>query len=123
MNNHSNIIKSFEAQVDNNPQKLAWVFIKDNLKGNVRIKQGAFRYENISLDIQLSKRQAECLFLILRGKTAKEISVLLKLSQRTIESYIDDLKFKLRVNTKNELLEIVTYKGYFNFIPKHWCIH
>ncbi|MEO8402099.1 MAG: LuxR C-terminal-related transcriptional regulator [Gammaproteobacteria bacterium] len=51
-----------------------------------------------------TKREKECLFYILRGKTARETGKLLNLSTRTIETYINNLKIKLNVSTKSELI-------------------
>lgn len=53
----------------------------------------------------LSPREAECLQLIATtGKSTKQIATLLNLSNKTIESYIRNLKIKLRCHTKAELV-------------------
>ncbi len=51
----------------------------------------------------LSKRELECLFLQLRGKTAREIAAILNLSRRTIEFYADNIKNKLGCQNKAEV--------------------
>ncbi len=55
-------------------------------------------------DIYLSKRETECVTLLAKGNTAKEIAAQLNLSPRTIEHYIENVKNKLGVSTKSELL-------------------
>jgi DNA-binding CsgD family transcriptional regulator len=45
-------------------------------------------------DVPMSKREIECLFYLSKGKTMKEIGLLLKLSPRTIESYLNNAKIK-----------------------------
>lgn len=55
-------------------------------------------------DQRLSKRQTEVLCLLVRGKTVKEISLLLGLSQRTVEHYFEAVKIKLNVFTRSELI-------------------
>ena len=55
--------------------------------------------------IKLSKRQAECLHYLKHGKTYKECAYLMGLSPRTIEHYVDDLKNKLNVYSKSQLIE------------------
>lgn len=55
--------------------------------------------------VYLSKRELECLRFLLRGKTAKDIASLLLLSPRTIEFYLDNIKRKMGVSSKSELIE------------------
>lgn len=69
--------------------------------------------------VGLSTRELECLFLQLRGKTAKEIAEILKLSKRTIEYYIDNLKTKFGCLNKTELLMAAMAHGYQYHIPKN----
>lgn len=53
----------------------------------------------------LSKREAECLYFLLRGNTAKNIANILRLSPRTVEHYLENVKMKFNVRTKTELIE------------------
>jgi len=57
-----------------------------------------------NLSIALSSREAECLYHLRQGKTAKETAEALFLSPRTIETHIDNIKQKACVRTKLELL-------------------
>lgn len=59
---------------------------------------------NDELYSQLSKRQKECALMLLNGMTTKEISEALKLSQRTIETYVNNLKYKLHCQNKTQLI-------------------
>ena len=54
--------------------------------------------------LNLSVRESECLFYLIRGKTAKSIAAKLNLSVRTVESYIDYIKFKMGCYTKEDLI-------------------
>jgi DNA-binding CsgD family transcriptional regulator len=54
--------------------------------------------------IKITSRQSECINLLLKGATAKEIAKRLKLSNRTIESYIDNLKTKFHAHNKTDLI-------------------
>ena len=56
-------------------------------------------------DIYLSKRESECLYLYARGKIARDIAIMLGLSRRTVEHYLDKVKTKMGVASKNELIE------------------
>lgn len=51
----------------------------------------------------LSLRERECLELLLQGKTAKETAVALDLSHRTVESYFEHIKKKLKCSNKGQL--------------------
>ena len=55
----------------------------------------------------LSPRQKDCLFLLTRGKTAKQIGQALGISHRTVETHMISLKNKMNCTTKNQLVEKV----------------
>ncbi len=63
------------------------------------------RQQSTQLDPNFSNRELQCIKLLLRGKTSRDIANTLGLSIRTIETYIDNIKFKLAVQTKPELIE------------------
>lgn len=56
--------------------------------------------------INLTKREFECLFWCVNGKTAKETARILSLSPRTVEDYIKNIKQKLGCESKIELIDI-----------------
>lgn len=56
----------------------------------------------------LSSRERECLIHLLHDKTAKEIAADLKLSFRTVQSYMENIKTKLRCQNRRELIKFVT---------------
>jgi DNA-binding CsgD family transcriptional regulator len=53
----------------------------------------------------LTERQKEVLMYLLLGYTAKKIALVLGISFRTVESYIETLKLKLNCQTKGDLIE------------------
>jgi DNA-binding CsgD family transcriptional regulator len=57
--------------------------------------------------VNLTIRESDCIKLIIRGKTAKEIGDLLGLSNRTVEYYLENIKCKLNVNSRSELIDKV----------------
>jgi DNA-binding CsgD family transcriptional regulator len=89
-------------------------------KHSVKInrKQVSYVLNDTYHETLLSKRQSECMFFLLRGKTAKDIAKILRLSPRTVEEYIDQIKSKLNCNTKSDLIEKAIQLGYINIIPK-----
>ncbi len=52
----------------------------------------------------LSQREMQCLYQATRGKTAKQIAKALSLSNRTVEHYLDNIKNKMGVSSKAELI-------------------
>lgn len=71
----------------------------------------------LSENISLSNRQQEIIWHLLRGKSANAIGRELNLSRRTIETYIDVLKYKFGVKQKPELIESCLEHGYLNMLP------
>lgn len=60
-----------------------------------------------ALPTMLTKREYECLELILKGYTSKKIALVIGISYRTVEEYISNIKKKMGVKTKSELLSLV----------------
>jgi len=55
-----------------------------------------------------TRREKQCISLIMQGKSPKEIGILLFLSHRTIEHYIENIKDKIGVTTKAEMIVKLT---------------
>jgi len=53
----------------------------------------------------LTKRESEVLFLLIRYFSSKNIAEKLGLSHRTVEKYIESIKSKLNLNSKNDIIE------------------
>tara|TARA_A100000171_G_C2125729_1_gene143393 strand:- start:412 stop:1128 length:717 start_codon:yes stop_codon:yes gene_type:complete len=58
------------------------------------------------LEVKLTVREEECLKLISNGLTFKGIGKKLNISSRTVETYINNLKYKLNKNPKSDLASI-----------------
>lgn len=59
------------------------------------------KYKNVCF----SRRQAECAFYLLQGKTAKQTAKILQLSHRTVEAVIAHIKNKLGLNYRADILD------------------
>lgn len=59
---------------------------------------------------QFTSREIECLPLLIKGFTAKQIAEKLNISYRTVEDHINNIKQKLDVRTKNELMNLLVGK-------------
>lgn len=66
----------------------------------------------------LTIKETETLFLIIFGKTAKDIAKILCISQRTVVEYTEDLKIKFDAKNKSELIDKSYSLGIEKFIPK-----
>ncbi len=67
---------------------------------------------------KLSKRQHECIFHMLKGKTNAQIAKAMNLSTRTVETYIDNVKDKLLCPDKNQLIDKILHSGLAHFEHK-----
>jgi len=68
--------------------------------------------------LTLSTRQEQCLFYLLRGKTAAQTGELLHISRRTVESHIDFVKEKMQVRKKPDLIGKAFALGYHEIVPR-----
>ena len=55
-------------------------------------------------EVRLTNREVQCLELMIQGKTAREIAIILLLSRRTVEFYVNNIKLKFGTNCKSELM-------------------
>ncbi len=81
-------------------------------------QQFSYMLEQGYPDVQLSNRETEILFFLLRGKSNKQIAALLHLSPRTIESYVERIKDHLICKSKAEVIEKGIFLGYMNILPQ-----
>ncbi len=56
--------------------------------------------------INLTPRESECISIYMQNRTIKEIGKFLNLSPRTVERHIENVKKKLGVNYKSQLVDI-----------------
>jgi DNA-binding CsgD family transcriptional regulator len=66
----------------------------------------------------LTPRQQDCLFFLLRGLSSKQIAAALKLSVRTIENYLEQLKAKFHCRSKADLYEAALAQGLYYYVPQ-----
>jgi PAS domain S-box-containing protein len=94
--------------------------INDNLYFRGKLKQEAFTYyiEHVDFEVDcLTKREKECLFFFIRGKTTQNIATILNRSKRTVEMHLESIKLKFDVLSKPELIEKAILKGYLSMLP------
>ncbi|KTD66705.1 LuxR family transcriptional regulator [Legionella steelei] len=69
------------------------------------VTQTNFPSKNDNAFPYFSKRESQCLHLTVRGKPAKQVAIELGISQRTVEEHLNNIKFKLGVFSKAELID------------------
>ena len=68
--------------------------------------------------LPLSPQQQCCVFLLIRGKTLKEVAYILEISTRTVESHIEAIKHKLGCYNKGQIIEKAIDSGFLYYIPE-----
>jgi LuxR family transcriptional regulator, quorum-sensing system regulator SolR len=117
----SNIIKKAEKQRIIVPQKnilqnIDFRVTSDKYRDFIQaISLSSYRLSGEYSYVTLTERESECIKFLFEGKTAKEIGNTLSLSQRTIETYIANIKSKVCCNTKSELLDILRKNGFAKY--------
>lgn len=86
-------------------------------RSNVSIAR-SYNISNQFKNTNLSARELEVLFYLVRGKVVSDISTILQISKRTIESYIENIKSKLACNNKAELIEKALDNNFIDFLPQ-----
>lgn len=69
------------------------------------LQKAQAKCQDLQLFKTLTKRERECLLLLLKGKTAKEIANTLKISPKSVESYLNNAKVKFKCYTRTQLFE------------------
>ncbi len=72
------------------------------------LSQNTSQNQTIKLNlgnVLLTSRETECLEYTVKGFTAKQIAKKLHISYRTVEDYINQVKIKLDVSTKQEMIQ------------------
>lgn len=57
--------------------------------------------------VYFTPREAQCALLLLRGMTIREVGQVMRLSARTIEYYLDNMKVKVACRRKSELIQAI----------------
>lgn len=84
---------------------------------NMVNQQANYIIDSCHQPFNLTEKQEVCLFLLVRGKTMKQIANIMKISIKTIEDHINSIKTKLNCTTKSQLIEKAINSGFFYYIP------
>ena len=69
--------------------------------------EGSYKLGGKYGDIYFTRREADCMGWLLKGKTIRGVGIVLNISPRTVEYYIKNMKKKIGCRTKSELIELV----------------
>ncbi|MBS0357990.1 MAG: helix-turn-helix transcriptional regulator [Proteobacteria bacterium] len=76
-------------------------------------------YLKSSFDNNLfSKRESECVYYMIRGKSAALIAEILGIDKRTVETYFENIKNKFGCDNKGQVIEKALALGYYYIIPE-----
>mgnify|MGYP001250752465 CR=1 FL=1 len=68
-------------------------------------------------DVKLTRRESECLFLLLQGYSARSMGDCLHISIRTVEKHLENLRQKLDCNNLRDVIELAYALGIANVLP------
>ncbi len=105
---HTNLAQALQALIK----------IHQQIKGVPKQMNASCQIREYPQELQFTSRESECLFLLIYGKTAKEIGLFLNISARTVETYIEHIKIKLNVSKRSEIIAKALQLGLFDIIPK-----
>ena len=75
---------------------------------NTQALNGAINKKGFIINNQyFSPRETQCIRYYIRGKTVNEIARILNLSPRTIQHYLENVKYKIGVTHKNDLISYI----------------
>lgn len=86
------------------------------IKNNINHR--SYYIGNSLKDSNLTNREIECLFYVVRGKTANQIAKILFISKRTVETHIANIKSKLGCVNKSDLIDKAVTDNLINLLPE-----
>ena len=94
----------------------AWVTFANYLKQLDRYGCEQF-FVGRKIGLDLTKRESVILFFLLRGLTSRQISKVISISVRTVETHIEKIKSKMNCRTRAQLIEYAADAGITKIIP------
>ena len=75
------------------------------------------QYQIKTIFTGFTERETCCLFYLIRGNTFKEIARKLNISNRTVETHIENIKLKMNCTSRSSLIEKCIDLGFIHIIP------
>ena len=89
-------------------------FVMENL---VELEKPGLSIPSMPIQALLTRRELECFFHVIQAKTIKQIAQELNLSPRTVESYLENVKCKLTLNSIPQVVEYAVANGLLSISP------
>lgn len=89
---------------------------KKESKSKQRRKHRMYKLGEKFNDIYFTRREAECMAQLLKGKSMRGTAKVLNLSIRTVEFYVKNMRRKLNCRTKFELVDAVMHSNFLSNI-------
>ena len=123
LDNHNNahgVLCQATEITENYLLKMASILVKSDQKYHSKknMRQRSYQFSNQLISQKLTEREMECLFYYVRGKSAKDIAAIFSISKRTVETHIDNIKFKLHCDNKTDLIHKSIENKYINYLPE-----
>lgn len=95
-----------------------WADRKKNFFKQTPLKRFVLEQQKFQ-EIHLTPKEMQCVFFTLHNKTSKEIGQLMNISFRTVESYLENIKIKLNLSSRAELIEQLSNNAFLKslFLP------
>lgn len=77
-----------------------------------------YYFDQDNPDAYLTCREAQCMYYLLHGCTLMKTAEKLQLSHRTVEFYVKNIKMKLNLITKSELIAYMMRVNFLSCIDK-----
>jgi DNA-binding CsgD family transcriptional regulator len=81
---------------------------------NQEITVKRFYYDVGNDSNYLTEKEMQCLCLLIRQKTFKEVGKLLKISPKTVDNHVEHMKHKTNTNSVRELCDFFRHNLLFN---------
>ncbi len=72
------------------------------------------------IKIKLTPREIDIISCIICGQRVKQIGILLELSHRTVENHVHNIRAKLKVASKEQIIDVIDHANYRNAIINHY---
>lgn len=89
----------------------------DKKKFDYEFKPACYTLTQNHLTLPLTEKQQNCLFLLVRGKSIKQIAKYFKVSPRTIEGHISAIGKKINCYSKADIIEKAIDSGFLYYLP------
>lgn len=118
---NGNVVGTFNSGIDVTQISLfkayALLYKLDNQLMKQDLKPASYILTEAHSPLPLTEKQENCLFLLIRGKSIKEIAKILGISPRTVESHMESIKNRLDCRSKSDIIEKAMDSGYLYYVP------